>query len=83
MLESDNEAYANKLLNGDKAAWDEHLDQCIFAYNTSRHESSKNSPFEVMFGRKVIIPIELEYEKEGSALLDSFLQEPVISIINF
>lgn len=68
-----------KFSNADKAAWDEHLNQCMFAYNTSRHESSQYSPFEVMFGRKATIPIELEYEKEGSVLLEAYLQEPTVS----
>ncbi len=68
-----------KFSNGDKAAWDEHIVQCLFAYNTSRHDSSQYSPFEIMFGRKATIPIELDYEKEGSVLLDSYLQEPSVS----
>ena len=39
-------------------------------YNTS---SSLLSPFEVMFGRKAIIPIELSYHKAGSELLGECL----------
>ena len=70
-----------KFASTDKAAWDEHLDHCMFAYNTSRHESSLYSPFEVMFGRKATIPIELEYEKEGSVLLEAYLQEPTVIVI--
>ena len=50
--------------------WDEYLDSCVFAYNTSSHESSLLSPFEVMFGRKAIIPI---YRKAGSELLCEYL----------
>ena len=34
-----------------KETWDVHLDTCVFAYNTSRQESTVHSPFEVMFGR--------------------------------
>ena len=70
-----------KFCMSDKKAWDEHLDHCVFAYNTSRHESSLYSPFEIMFGRKATIPIELEYQKDGSALLESYLQEPRVSNI--
>lgn len=70
-----------KFTNEDKESWDEHLDHCMFAYNTSRHESSLYSPFEVMFGRKAIIPIELEFEKDGSELLEDYLQEPTVSMI--
>ena len=35
-----------------KDMWDEHLDTCTFGYNTSRHDSTKFTPFELMFGRK-------------------------------
>jgi IS30 family transposase len=38
-----------KFCNSDKTNWDEYLNTCVFAYNTSRHESSLYSPFEVMF----------------------------------
>lgn len=69
-----------KFASTDKAAWDKHLDHCVFAYNTSRHESSLYSPFEVMFGRKATIPIELEYEKEGSVLLEAYLQQPEVGV---
>ncbi len=68
-----------KFANENKKTWDEHLDHCLFAYNTSRHESSLYSPFEVMFGRKAIIPIELEFEKDGSELLEKYLQVPTVS----
>ena len=35
----------------------------MFAYNSSRHESSTFSPFEVMFGRKAYLPVEIDTEK--------------------
>ena len=31
--------------------WDEYLPQCTFAYNTQVHDSTKISPYEVLFGR--------------------------------
>ena len=33
--------------------------QCVFAYNTAHHESSQYSPFEVMFGRKAVLPVDV------------------------
>ena len=33
---------------------------CSFAYNTSKHESTKFTPFEIMFGRKAILPLDLD-----------------------
>ena len=44
--------------------WDELLDTCVFAYNTSVHESTRFSPFEIMFGRKATLPIDLNIAKQ-------------------
>ena len=40
--------------------WDEWLDQAVFAYNTSVHESTGISPYELVFGRPARMPIEVE-----------------------
>ena len=32
-----------------KKNWDEHLDTCVFAYNTSCHESTTFTTFILMF----------------------------------
>ncbi len=47
-----------------KEHWDQYLDTCVYAYNTSRHKSTKFTPFEFMFGRKVVLPIEINVEKK-------------------
>ena len=62
-----------KYAESKKELWDEYVDSCVFACNTSSHESSLFSPFEVMFGRKAVIPIELSYLKPGSELLGEYL----------
>ena len=64
-----------KFASTKKETWDEHLDHCVFAYNTSRHESSLYSPFEVMFGRKATLPVELEQMKDGHQLLEAYHEE--------
>lgn len=64
-----------------KDAWDEHIDACVFAYNTSRQESTLHSPFEVMFGRQAVLPVELDTNiDEGRQLIDAYIQEPKVSI---
>ena len=44
--------------------WDVFLDTCVYAYNTSVHESTSFSPFEVMFGRRDFMPVDIEIDKE-------------------
>ena len=41
-----------------KKNWDDFIDTCIFAYNTSHHESISFSPFNLIFGRKAYLPID-------------------------
>ena len=45
-----------------KGHWDEFIDTVVFAYNTSCHESTCYSPFEVMFGRKAVLPIQINVD---------------------
>ena len=45
-----------KYIEDKKECWE---DYCVFTYNTSKHESSKFTPFEVTFGRRALLPIEL------------------------
>ena len=45
----------------DQEDWDVGLSQLCFVYNTSTHETTGLSPFEVMFGRDVTLPIDLLY----------------------
>ena len=45
-----------KFINSKKESWKDYLDTCVYAYNLAKHESSKFSPFEVMFGRRAVLP---------------------------
>ena len=40
--------------------WVKWLDQAVFAYNTSVHESTGLSPYEMVFGRPARMPMEVE-----------------------
>ena len=51
-----------KVCHAKKAEWDECLDSCVYAYNTSVHESTCFTPFEIMYGRKAVLPIDIEMD---------------------
>ena len=69
-----------KFTHDKKDEWDLFLETCVFAYNTSKHESSLHTPFELMFGRRAVIPIDVETEKkEGNEILDEYLANTSVS----
>lgn len=41
--------------------WDVWLDPVVYAYNTSKHESTGFSPYEIVFGKLPRMPLELEF----------------------
>ena len=41
--------FASTYMQEKKEKWNDYLDTCLFAYNTSKHESTKYTPFEIMF----------------------------------
>ena len=45
----------------DETNWDLRLPCLILAYRTSVHESTKHTPFSLMFGREVQLPINVMY----------------------
>ena len=51
------------------------IDSAVFAYNTSSHESTSYSPFEVMFGRKTRIPINADLKSISELFSFIFVTE--------
>ncbi|CAF4851479.1 unnamed protein product [Rotaria sp. Silwood1] len=49
----------SSICNKKRTDWDEQLSKIIFAYNTTRHVSTKLTPFEMMFGRLCKLPFDL------------------------
>ena len=41
------------------------FDACVFAYNTSRQEATKHTPFSLMFGRQSNLPIDIDMQSES------------------
>ena len=53
-----------------RECWDERLDACVYAYNTSVHESTCFTPFELMYGRRAVLPVDINIdEREAEDLL--------------
>jgi len=68
------------LSNAHKTNWDDQLAFVIFNYNTSIHSSTKQVPFEMMYGRKPVLPFDhqdknvtLEYDPEHTKRLNQYL----------
>jgi len=38
--------------------WDEHIESVLFAYRTTKHNTTKKTPFFMVYGREAILPIE-------------------------
>ncbi|CAF1095885.1 unnamed protein product [Brachionus calyciflorus] len=60
-------------IDEDQLTWDENLSKYSFAYNTSEHEATKFTPFELMFGRKPKIPIDILIPN-----FNNFNREPIL-----
>ena len=52
-----------KLINKDQDNWENYLDSILFCYRSSKNDSTKFSPFFLMYGREPKLPIELAGER--------------------
>jgi hypothetical protein len=55
-----------KMVNDNQDNWDDLLENVLFAYRTSRQDSTKCTPFLLMFGREARLPIDLTRAKYTS-----------------
>jgi hypothetical protein len=53
-----------KVVNADADDWDDHVDPILFGYRINAQSSTKFSPFELMYGQKARIPVDLEGETD-------------------
>lgn len=59
-----------KVVNKEANDWDDHIQSIAFAYRVNRQESTKFTPFELMYGVKARLPIDLEEQRETNGPLD-------------
>lgn len=72
--------YLKQYIQNEKE-WDSYLDLAMFSYNTSIHEGSKFSPFELVFGRLARLPSgEGLTEGEQISTYDDFFSGSSFSI---
>lgn len=74
------DAKIGTLSNAQKTNWDDQLAFVIFNYNTSIHSSTKQIPFEMMYGRKPVLPFDhqeenvtLDIDPEHTTKLNQYL----------
>ena len=58
-----------KFVSEKKEICDEYLDTCVYAYSTSVHESTSFSLFEVMYGRRTVLPIDIEMNEISHTII--------------
>ena len=56
-----------KFVNENQDDWDVHIKSILFAYRTSKNDSTKFTPFELMFGRAPVLPIEMAIKSKPSS----------------
>ena len=54
-----------KVLEGEPQRWPDALQGVLFAFRTARHKSTGQTPFEMLYGRKALLPIENEAFPQG------------------
>ena len=59
-----------KFVESKKETWEDYLDTCVYAYNTSRHDSSKSFPFELMFSKQAVLSIDIRLDARRIEAVD-------------
>lgn len=67
--------YLKHFISSDQVDWCSWIQFATFAYNTTPHTATKFTPFELVFGRKAVIPSALSREPEFSYTYDDYFTE--------
>ncbi|HVH96324.1 MAG TPA: DDE-type integrase/transposase/recombinase, partial [Bacillus sp. (in: firmicutes)] len=57
----------------DEREWDENIEAVLLAYRTKKHESTGFTPFQLIYGRQAILPIELKVSTYRKEEMDALL----------
>src|SRR6059058_1662492 len=61
--------------------WDEYLEQVLFAYRTTKHATTKKTPFFMIYGREAILPID-ETDIPGNIAGEESILKRTYDLIN-
>ena len=70
------------LTNEQKKDWKQHISSLVFAYNNTPHESTRLSPYELMFGRKPRLAIDAMFEDVKQAEDKQTTEEYIVELRN-
>ena len=66
-----------KQVDSEQRDWDDLIDGILFAYRTSVHDSTKQTPFFIMYGRKARLPVEME---DTTSMSDGGMEKEQLSM---
>ena len=69
-----------KFVEEKKERWEQFLDTCLYAYNTACNESTRYTPYELMFGRKAVLSIDIDMQQSNAdTILNEYQQHSNLS----
>ena len=71
LVERNNRTIQNsllKVLNQKPEGWPDALPGVLFAYNTSRHKSTRYTPFFLLYGRDAVLPVQVSNQSRPKTL---------------
>jgi len=72
-----------KLLSDKEKEWDEYVHAVLMAYRTTKHETTKFTPFQLLYGRQAKLPVELKVVtfREPDMTYEEALRQRTIDIM--
>ena len=66
----------------DQRNWAKFIPYCVFAYNTSRQETTRYTPYYMLFGRSATLPVDVMSTTEDEIYTneDEFIQKRIINM---